>query len=81
MLPAVPASLVGSVAVLALGTSLEWIARKFGGAAAKGAAKGAARAIVSQALSPAKQTSPPPAPLEPDAVDELVYIRRTRIRR
>jgi hypothetical protein len=70
----VPPSLVGSVAVLAVGTGLEWLARRFGGSAARAAG----RALVNQARPSAGSTTRAP---QPDAVDEFVFIRKVRFRR
>ena len=77
-LPAVrrslPPSLVGSVAVLAVGTGIEWLARRMAGSAARAAGRaliGQDRAIV-----------PTPAP-RPDlvTVDEVLYVRKVQLRR
>jgi hypothetical protein len=70
----VPPSIVGSVAVLALGTGLEWLARRLAG----GAVRGMGRALVSQPKSspPAKATPPSDAV----TVDEIVYVRQVRLR-
>jgi hypothetical protein len=72
---ALPPSLVGSVAVLAVGTGLEWLARRMAGSAARAAG----RALIGQDRSvvPAK-----PAPRPDDVtVDEFLYIRKVQLRR
>lgn len=70
-----PPSLIGSVAVLAVGTSLEWLARRMVGSAARAAGR---------ALVGADRTPPPtkPAPRSDDVtVDEVLYIRKVQLRR
>jgi len=71
----IPPSLVGSVAVLALGTGIEWLARRLAGSAARAAG----RALVGQdrQVSPAGPPQPPPV----ETTEELVYLRRVRLRR
>jgi hypothetical protein len=68
-------SLLGSVAVLAVGTGLELIARRLAG----NAARAAGRTLVPRAKSP------PPAKVTPPSdtvtVDEVVYVRQVRLRR
>jgi len=72
---AIPPSLIGSVAVLALGTGLEWLARR----AAGSAAKAAGRALVSsQERLPARPSSTPPRDV---SVDEVLYVRKVQLRR
>lgn len=70
-----PPSLIGSVAVLAVGTGLEWLARRMAG----NAARAAGRALVSS------ERAKPPAPLQaqpPDVtIDEVVYVRKVQVRR
>src|SRR4051812_2621566 len=46
---ALPPSLIGSVAVLALGTGLEWAARRLSAGAARGVARAAGRALINKA--------------------------------
>ena len=66
-------SLVGSVAVLALGTGLEWMARRLMGTAARKAG----RALVSGA-----ETRPAPRQPKTEAtIDELIYVRKVQLRR
>lgn len=70
-----PPSLVGSVAVLAVGTSLEWLARRMVGSAARAAGR---------ALVGAENNSPAtkPAPREDNVtVDEILYVRKVQLRR
>jgi hypothetical protein len=71
----VPPSLIGSVALLAVGTGLEWAARRLAG----GAVRSVGRALVSQPkpAPPAKATPPSDAV----TVDELIYVRQVRLHR
>jgi hypothetical protein len=73
----IPPSVVGSVALLVVGTGLEWIARRL----ARNAAGAAGRAIVGQGQDrlPANQRKNPNP--ESVSVDELVYVRRVQLRR
>ena len=71
---AIPPSLVGSVAVLALGTGLEWLARRLAGSAARAAG----RALAGERPLPAKRVSSPPDSI---AVDEVLYVRKVQLRR
>ncbi len=73
-----PSSLVGSIAVLALGTGLEWLARR----AAGGAAKAVTNALVTRPKAPVRRAASTPA-VDASAVsiDEVVYIRQVRLRR
>jgi hypothetical protein len=74
---ALPQSLVGSVAVLALSTGLEWLARRMAGSAAR-AANRALTAVERPAERDAARQTPPPA----DAtVDEFLYVRKIQLRR
>jgi hypothetical protein len=72
---ALPPSVIGSVAVLALGTGLEWLARRMAGSAARAAGR---------ALVPSERT-PAPAPRhDPGSgvtIDEVVYVRKVQVRR
>ena len=70
-----PPSLVGSVAVLAIGTGLEWLARRLAG----GAARGLGRALVSQPKPPVPAKATPPS--DAVTVDEFLYVRQVRLRR
>jgi hypothetical protein len=69
-----PPSLIGSVAVLAVGTGLEWLARRMAG----NAARAAGRALVSS------ERPQPPVPRQaraPDVtIDEVVYVRKVQVR-
>ena len=69
-----PPSLIGSVAVLAVGTGLEWLTRRVVGQAARAAG----RALIG-ADTP---ETPKPAP-RPDnvTVDEFLYVRKVQLRR
>jgi hypothetical protein len=70
---AIPPSLVGSVAVLAVGTGLEWLARKL----AKTAAISAGRALIGQAEAPVARRKAP----DDVTVDEMLYVRKVQLRR
>jgi hypothetical protein len=73
-----PPSLVGSVAVLAVGTGIEWLARRMAG----NAARAAGRALIGQnrAITPATNR---PAPSQPKdvTIDEVLYVRKIQLRR
>ncbi|HEU0074048.1 MAG TPA: hypothetical protein VFS30_08550 [Dehalococcoidia bacterium] len=69
-----PPSLVGSVAVLAVGTSLEWLARRMVGSAARAAG----RALVGADTSPTTKPAPRPDDV---TVDEVLYVRKVQLRR
>jgi hypothetical protein len=67
----IPPSLVGSVAVLAVGTGLEWLARRL----ANNAARAAGRALVGKAAEPQR------APDEDVTISEILYVRKVQLRR
>lgn len=68
-----PPSLVGSIAILAIGTGIEWLARRMASGAARGAARAAGRAIAKHqpAQTAPKKRAPDPAVV----VREFVYMR------
>jgi hypothetical protein len=71
----IPTSLVGSVAVLAVGTGIEWLARRMAGSAARAAGRalvGADRSLVPQKRRPESQSV---------TIDEVVYVRKVEVRR
>lgn len=72
---ALPPSLMGSVAVLAVGTGLEWLARRMAGSAARAAG----RALIGQqrSMTPAAPTPQP----EDVTIDEVLYVRKVQLRR
>ena len=70
---AIPPSLVGSVAVLAVGTGIEWLARRL----AKTAAIAAGRALVGQSGQPAARRTAP----DDVTVNEMLYVRKVQLRR
>lgn len=70
-----PPTLVGSVAVLAIGTGLEWLARRVAG----NAARAAGRALVRRDGPAAK--APPSTSTPPVTVKEVLYIREVELRR
>jgi hypothetical protein len=72
-----PPSLVGSVAVLALGTGIEWVARRLAVQAAQAAGRALLRGSSPAAASPNRS-------IKGDgdvAIDEVLYIREVRLRR
>jgi hypothetical protein len=73
---AIPPSLIGSIAVLAVGTGLEWLARRIAGSTARAAG----RALINrEAATPNK---PQPAAVSDDVtVDEFLYVRKIQLRR
>ena len=73
----VPPSLIGSVAVLALGSGLEWAARRMGAGAAKSAARAAGRAL----LNRGSVKDQPATPAATTLVEEMIYIRQVEVRR
>ena len=72
----IPPSLIGSVAVLAIGTGLEWVARRM----AVGAARAAGRALVSK-TEPRSERSRATVNNEAAMIDEVLYIRQVHLRR
>jgi hypothetical protein len=72
---AIPPSLVGSMAVLAVGTGIEWLARRMAGTAARAAG----RALIGGE----RQQPPARRPQDPQTVtiDEVVYVRKVEVRR
>jgi hypothetical protein len=80
---ALPPTLVGSVAALAVGTGIEWLARRMAGGAARAATRAAGRAIVPR-LTPRADVSKPAAKAPSEnvtVVDEIVYVRKVQLRR
>jgi hypothetical protein len=77
---AIPRSLIGSVAVLAVGTSIEWLARRFAGSAARGAVRAAGRALVRQDRVPTTKTGAA-SPAKNVSIDEVIYVRKIELRR
>jgi hypothetical protein len=71
---ALPSSLVGSVAVLALGTGLEWVARRLMGSAARAAG----RSLVTGGRD---QNPTQRQPQGEATIDELIYVRKVQLRR
>ena len=71
-----PPSLVGSVAVLALGTGAEWLARRLAGTASRAVAKRVLGGSSSQTPAQAQ----PPATTDV-MVDEVLYVRKFTLRR
>jgi hypothetical protein len=70
-----PPSLVGSVALLALGTGAEWLARRLAGTAVRSATK----AVLGRSVAPSTKsalTTPKDV-----TVDEVLYIRKVQLRR
>jgi hypothetical protein len=76
--PNLAPSLVGSVAVLALGTGLEWVARRL----MAGATRSAGRALVSSEKPPRNAVQPMTRQeLPTTTIDEIVYVRKVQLRR
>ena len=71
---AIPPSLVGSVAVLAVGTGIEWLARRMAGSAARAAG----RALITGGRPglPTRRTQS-----QTVTIDEVVYVRKVEVRR
>ena len=74
---ALPQPLVRSVAVLAVGTGIEWLARSFAGSAARAAG----RALVGIERAPPTPASKPAELPREAVVDEVLYIRKVQLRR
>jgi hypothetical protein len=77
---AIPPALLGSVAALAAGTALEWLARRLASNAAKGVAKAAGRALPKSAPDQ-RVRSPVPRDDGAVVVREFFYMRRVDLRR
>jgi hypothetical protein len=72
---AIPRSLMGSVAVLAAGTGIEWLARRMAGSAARAAGRalvGADRPVHPTKRAPDSQSV---------TINEVVYVRKVEVRR
>ena len=66
------------MAVLAVGTGLEWLARRMAGTAAKAAGK----ALIGAADRPRTPATKQSAPSDDTVtVDEVLYIRKVQLRR
>jgi hypothetical protein len=73
---AIPPSLIGSIAVLAVGTGLEWLARRIAGSTARAAG----RALIHR--EPASPGKPPQVTATDEVtVDEFLYVRKIQLRR
>ena len=72
-----PPSLVGSVALLALGTGAEWLARRLASTAVRSATK----AVLGRTLAPSNNKKSALASPRDVTVDEVVYIRKVQLRR
>ena len=75
---AIPPTLVGSVAVLALGTGAEWLARRLAGSATRAVAKAVLGGGRNLPTTPSK--AQPSAPRDV-TVDEILYVRKVSLRR
>jgi hypothetical protein len=73
---AIPPSLVGSVAVLALGTGAEWLARRLAGTATRAMARKMLGGSNPQVPAKAQQSTPSDV-----TVDEVLYVRKVSLRR
>jgi hypothetical protein len=72
-----PPSIVGSVALLALGTGAEWLARRLAGTAVRSATK----AVLGRERNLPATTTPTVAPTKAVTVDEVLYIRKVQLHR
>jgi hypothetical protein len=76
-----PPSMVGSIAVLAVGTGLEWLARRL----ASNAARAAERALTTREARPPAAIRPRSIQVSDSnaavTVDEMVYVRKVQVRR
>lgn len=72
---AIPPSLVGSVAVLAVGTGVEWLARRM----ASNAVRAVGRAIVNR--EPASRPRKKGSAQDDVTIEEILYVRQVQIRR
>ena len=72
-----PPSLVGSVAVLAAGTALEWLARRLAG----NAARAAGRALVRREPTPVAKTRHAQTATPAVTVREFFYVREVDVNR
>jgi len=71
-----PPSIVGSVALLALGTGAEWLARRLAGTAVRSATK----AVLGR--NPPANANKSSVTIPKDVtVDEVLYIRKVQLRR
>jgi hypothetical protein len=73
---AIPPSLVGSVAVLALGTTAEWLARRLAGSATRAVARKMLGGSSPQVPAKAQPSTPHDV-----TVDEVLYVRKVQLRR
>jgi hypothetical protein len=76
-----PPSLVGSVALLAVGTGIEWLARRMAGTAGRSVARAATRALIGRERLPANPVASPPSTPSTVNVDEFIYVRKVELRR
>jgi hypothetical protein len=74
---AIPPSLVGSVAVLTLGTTAEWLARRLAGSATRAVARKVLGGETPSQL-PAKTQQTLPRDV---TVDEVLYVRKVQLKR
>ena len=72
-----PLGIVGSVALLALGTGAEWLARRLANTAVRSATK----AVLGRTLGPVNQPKSALTTPKDVTVDEVLYIRKVQLRR
>ena len=65
--------------MLAIGTGIEWLARRLAGSAARGAARAAGRALTKREQSPVKAATQDDSPAV--VVKEVLYVRQVNLRR
>src|SRR5690606_18771903 len=78
--PGLPASLVGSLALLAVGTGLESLPRRRAGTAARRAGRAAGPALP----TPEERPQPPARRTNETSsvtIDEVIYVRKVEVRR
>ncbi|HLF71529.1 MAG TPA: hypothetical protein VI759_05195 [Dehalococcoidia bacterium] len=74
----IPPSLIGSVAVLAVGTGIEWLTRRFAGSMTRAAARTAGRALIGGSDRAVARSEELPKTM---TVDEVLYVRKIQLRR
>jgi hypothetical protein len=68
------------VALLAVGTGLEWLTRRFGGVAARTAARAAGRAATRALIGSPQQAPARTSRASETVIDEFIYVRKVELR-